>query len=75
MYLMRVYKNYEKRAKTWTRKMTLKDSLQWLLQAMDNPDWTKMTLIDLKHRTVILIWQKGTDGRPQHPVLPGMRPE
>ena len=76
MYLARVYRNYEKIAKTNIRKITLGAILQCLIEEMDREDermWTKMTLIDIKSRTLILIWHRDKDGRPQHPVLPGMK--
>jgi len=77
MYLARVYRNYEQKPKTSARKITLEEILQWVLQEMNKKDervWTKVTLIDVKSRTLILIWKRDRNGRPQHPVLPGMRP-
>jgi hypothetical protein len=55
------------------RKMELGDILQWMAEQTKEKDWSKMTLIDCKHRTVVIVWKRATDGRPQHPVLPGMR--
>jgi len=72
MYLARVYTNPSSTSAWSIRKIELKDILQWMVDQMEKP-WTKMTLIDCTHRTVVIVWKRGSDGRPQHPVLPGMK--
>ena len=76
MYLVRVY--YHKKIATDSiRKIKLGDALQWIVLEIEKDSlpekaWTKITLIDLKNKTLVIKWVRGRDGRPQHPVLPGM---
>lgn len=73
MYLARVYREYRKRADGAMRKLTLREILEWVCEEMDSErdeKWSKVVVIDCKHRTAILVWNRGVDGRPQLPVMP-----
>ncbi len=70
--MLRVYNNNEKKSKTSKRRESLSEILQLVVIETESKIWTTITLIDMKHKTLIIKWTRGRDGRPQHPLLPGM---
>ena len=75
MYLVRTYRDHKRRAVSNQRFPDIGSALTHLSREMvDNEKgkWNQMKLIDVTHRTLLLNWIRGSDGRPQHPVLPGM---
>jgi len=76
MYLGRVYRNHQHVAKWSIRKLNLIEVLQCVCAQMQDTEegmWSKITVVDMKHRTLILIWERGVNGRPNHPSLPSSK--
>jgi len=73
MYLGRIYRDYKRPAGETKHATDLHEIMQWLCERINSSNGGKCnraTLIDLKSRTAILIWDIGPDGRPQNPSMP-----